>query len=43
MRKIVGPSAYPGEHAHDVTSIVILENEWSLSFKAEILVIEVTN
>jgi len=43
MRKIVGPSACPGEHAHDVISIVILEYEWSLSFKAEILVTAVTN
>jgi len=43
MRKIVGPSACPGERAHDVLSIVILEREWSLSFKAEILVTAVTN
>jgi len=43
MRKIVGPSACPGERAHDVISIVILEREWSLSFRAEILVTAVTN
>ena len=43
MRKIVGPSACPGEGAHDIISIVILEHEWSLSFKAEILVTAVTN
>jgi len=43
MRKISGPSACPGERAHDVLSIVIFEREWSLSFKAEILVTAVTN
>jgi len=43
MRKIVGPSACPGERAHGFTSIVILEPSWSLSFKAEILVTAVTN
>jgi len=43
MKKIVGPSACPGERAHDVISVVILELEWSLSFKAEILVTAVTN
>ena len=41
--KIVGLSACPGERAHDVTFIVILKYEWSLSFKAEILVTAVTN
>jgi len=34
MRKNVGPSAWPGERAHDVISILMLEHEWSLSFKA---------
>jgi len=43
MRKNVGPSACLGERAHDVISIVILKCEWSLSFKAEILVTAVTN
>jgi len=43
MRKIVGPSACSGERAHDVIFIVILEREWSLSFKPEILVTAVTN
>jgi len=40
MKKIVGPSACPSECAHDVISIVILEHEWSLGFKAQILVID---
>ena len=43
MRKNVGPSARPGERAHDVLSTVILEREWSWSFKAEMLVTAVTN
>jgi len=43
MRKIVGLSTCPGERAQDVMSIVILERERSLSFKAEILVTVVTN
>ena len=43
MKKIVGPSTCPGERAHDVIFVVILELEWSLSFKAEILVTAVTN
>ena len=42
MRKIIGPSECPGEHAHDVISIMIFEHEWSLSFKAEILDTAVT-
>ena len=43
MRKIVGPITCPGERAHDVIAIVMLEHGWSLSFKAEILVTVVTN
>jgi len=43
MIKSVGPGICPGERAHDVISIVILEHEWSLSFQAEILVTAVTN
>jgi len=29
-RTFAGPSACPGEHAHDVTSLVILKHEWFL-------------
>ena len=43
MSPNIGPGACPGEHAYDVISIVILQNKWSLSFKAEILVTAVTN
>jgi len=34
MRNIVGPIAYRGERAHDVTSIVILIHEWSFELQS---------
>jgi len=43
MRKIVGPRASRGEHAHNVTLLLTLEHDLSLPFKAEILVTAVAN